>query len=231
MAFDSKFNNGQILTELLIAIALVAIIALVGSQMINVGMYSATSSGDRQSINRLADEVFEALRAVVFSNTASTQGWNNIYLPPDGTGDPSTSKGASNKYKTVINAGAWKISSGQETITLGDKTFARYFTIDNVSRTGGAIDSTYNSANDDPQTQKITVWISRANGTGSASTSTFSQYFTRYLDESANQADWNASQCGPVSATATTAGYCASSSIDISNSACSGVSTCLRLSQ
>lgn len=229
---NPRSNQGQILTELLIAIAVVALIVAIGSQFVNLGMYSAVSSSDRQTVNRLANEVFEALRAVAFSNTVSTQGWNNIYLPPDGTGTASSSKGSANQYKAIINAGAWKIASGVETITLENKTFVRYFTIDNVSRTSGAIDAVYNSANDDPQTQKITVWIGKAGGTGSSATSTFYQYFTRYLDESANQADWNSNQCGPINATATTAGYCSSSTIDISNSACSpGVSTCLKLSQ
>ena len=100
--------KGQILTELIIAITITAILAAIGAQLIGVSFYSAGTSEDRQAASRLGEEVFEALRAITQGNTTSTQGWNRLYLPPDGTGNASSSKGAANFYKVFLGIGRSK---------------------------------------------------------------------------------------------------------------------------
>ena len=106
--------RGQILAELMLAIAITAVLAAIGAELLNVGLYSAGTSEDRQAASRLAEEVFESLRAITFGNTTSTQGWNNLYLPPTGGGDIYTSKGDSNLYHTEIVNNNWKIVSGSK---------------------------------------------------------------------------------------------------------------------
>ncbi len=219
--------KGQILTELIIAIAITAILAAIGAQLIGVSFYSAGTSEDRQSASRLGEEVFEVLRAITQGNTSSTQGWNRLYLPPDGTGTASSSKGVANLYKIIISENIWQIASGTENIILDGSEYARSFTIDNVSRdaASGNIQSTYVLANDDPATQKVTVKISK---TG-APDFTFVKYFTRYLNESTPQTTWSSSGCGPYGATSSQTNYCSKTNID-TNTNCVGDLTCFRLS-
>ena len=200
-------KNGQILTELIIAIAITVVIAAIGAQLIGVSLYSAGSSEERQSVVRLAEEIFEALRAITQGNNASSQGWNRLYLPPDGTGNPISSKGESNQYKIIISGSEWQIASGSSTITLEGRDYNRYFIIENVSRgANSAIEFVYNGSNDDPHTQKITVFVSKIGG----SQFTFSEYFSRYLNESTAQTSWSggSGQCGPYGATSSVNVYC-----------------------
>lgn len=205
-------NYGQILTELIIAIAITVILAAIGAQLIGVSLYSAGSSEERQSAVRLGEEVFEALRAITQGNDASSQGWNRIYLPPDGAGDPINSKGTNNQYKIVISGNEWQINSGSSTITLEGKDYSRYFIIENVSRAAnGAIESVYNGNNDDPHTQKITIFVSKAG----SSQFTFSEYFSRYLNESTAQTLWTSQDCGIYGATSSINVYCSNSNIDV----------------
>lgn len=207
-----KNNKGQILTELIIAIAITVILAVVGAQLIGVSLYSAGSSEERQTATRLAEEVFEALRAISQGNDASSQGWNRLYLPPDGAGDPINSKGAGNQYKIIISGNEWQINSGSSTITLEGKDYNRYFIIENVSRdSNGAIESAYNSNNDDPHTQKVTVYVSKAGG----AQFTFSEYFSRYLNESTAQTSWLSQSCATVGATSSVSVYCSNTNIDV----------------
>src|SRR3989344_3875489 len=91
-----KKNNGQILVELLIAIAILAVIAALGAQLVNVSLQASETSKETGRELRMAQEAMEAMRAIAYGNDASSQGWNRIYKPPDGTGDPSVSKGAGN---------------------------------------------------------------------------------------------------------------------------------------
>jgi type II secretory pathway pseudopilin PulG len=222
-----SLNRGQILTELIIAITITAILAAIGAQLIGVSFYSAGTSKDRQVASRLAEEVFESLRAITQGNTSSTQGWNRLYLPPNGMGTASSSKGVANLYKILILDNTWQIASGTESIVLDGSEYTRSFVIDNVSRdaTSGNIQSTYVLANDDPATQKVMVKISK---TG-APDFIFEKYFTRYLNESTAQTSWISSLCGPFSATSTQTNYCSKTNID-ANTNCVGDSTCFRLS-
>lgn len=78
--------------------------------------------------------------------------------------------------------------------------YSRYFYTDNVSRDANQnIETTYNPANDDPSTQKITVkaeWLSR----GSVSNLEIVSYLTRWANNSVSQTDWSGGggASGPV---------------------------------
>lgn len=227
-------NSGQILTELIIAIAITAILAAIGAQLVNVSLFSTGTSQDRQTSSRLAEEVFEALRPIVFSNTTSTQGWNRIYFPPEGLGNATSSKGASNLYKVIISNNAWQIAGGTEIINLEGKEYSRFFIIENVCRDAssgnivGIADNNLFCASGayDPHTQKVTVTVSKSG----APDFIFSQYFNRYLNESTYQTSWSVSGCGPFSATSTQANYCSKQEQYVdTNANCVGDSACFRL--
>ena len=229
-----KNNRGQILTELIIAIAITAVLAAIGAQLLNVSLYSAGVSEDRQAASRLAEEIFEALRAITFSNTTSTQGWNRLYLPPEGTGNATSSKGASNSYYVTIVANQWQIASGTEDVILEEKTFTRRFFIENICRdnTSHSISTTtittcLGGTYEDPGTQKVIVTISKTN----APDFEFSEYFTRYLNESSPQNSWQTQTCSVVNSTSSPTVYCSNDGKIDANTNCSGVSTCLRIKQ
>ncbi|KKR77424.1 MAG: hypothetical protein UU22_C0044G0006 [Parcubacteria group bacterium GW2011_GWA2_40_8] len=122
-------------------------------------------TGRQQTIEAsLVQEALEAVKSIVNSNDATSQGWNRIYCPPDavepgegGTCSAAGAKGApdSNPYKVKVVGSVWKLYQGAETITIGTETYIRAVHIENVSRdSSGQIESSYNASNDDP----FTVW-------------------------------------------------------------------------
>lgn len=211
----SKFNEGQILAELLVAIAVLVVLGAFGAQLVYVSLRGSEVSKERSAALRLAQEATEALRAISLGNDTTSQGWNRIYKPPGGSGDPATSKGSGNPYYPIISTSTpaqWIIFTGTESITIEGETYLRKIVIDNVSRdSGGAIESIYNSANDDPGTQKITITVSKS---GSPDT-LITDYFTRFINDSGPQSDWGGVlDCNAISATSSLNKYCSQTCID-----------------
>lgn len=200
-------DKGQILSELLIAIAIGTFLAAIGAQLVAVSLNASKSSEERSQGVGLAQEGMESARAILRGNDATSQGWNRIYFPPDGTGNASSSKGNANPYYPQIVSNIWQLTSGIENISLSGKTYARKILIENVCRnnTGGAIAGVSpcnpGTTTDDPATQKITVIVSKTDMPDVI----LSAYFTRYFNESALQTGWNGGVGnGPYSATSTT---------------------------
>ncbi len=200
--FHNSSYKGQILSELLIAITIAVVLAALGAQLISVSLTSTKTSKEKSEAIGLAQEGMEAIRAVIRGNDASSQGWNRVYLPPDGSGNASTSKGSANPYYPEIVSNIWQITSGTENISLAGEIYTRKIIIENVSRdANNNIESTYNSVNDDPTTQKITVIVSKTN----APDVSLLSYMSRYINESVLQTGWNGGlNDGPFSATSTT---------------------------
>lgn len=194
-----SLNKGQILTELIIAIAVAAIMVVFGAQLVDISFKGSESSKDRLVAVRLAQESMEALRAIARGNDASSQGWNRIYCPPDGSAGACASpqKGLSYLYKTVISSGVWVLQSGSEDIVLGGETYTRKVTIENVCRndtSGNITGVTPCSGGDseDPATQKVTVTVTK---TGAPDT-VLTEYFTRFGNETTVQTDWSGGSGG-----------------------------------
>lgn len=214
ISYFTNFQKGSILAELLLAIAVLVVVGAFGAQFVSVSLISGESAKERGAGVRLAEEGLDAVRAISQGNNAASQGWNRMYRPPDGTGDPSTAKGAANPYHPEISGSPeqWGLVAGTETITLENETYTRKIVIDNASRDVSAnIEGTYNASNDDPGTQKITVTVSKS---GIADV-VLTEYITRFLNESSPHSDWSgASDCGPVSATSSPATYCSGTCVD-----------------
>ncbi|MEN9558713.1 MAG: hypothetical protein RL141_1082, partial [Candidatus Parcubacteria bacterium] len=132
------------LLELLIAIMVGVVLVVVGVQLVLSGLDSIEFSKTRNEGLGLAQEGLEAVRVIVRGNDVGSQGWNRLYLPPDGTGASSTSKGFSHPYHPVISGGVWRLVSGTENITVANETVVRQVIIENVCRdnTTGEIEST-----------------------------------------------------------------------------------------
>lgn len=171
-----KRNNqkGQVLFEILLAVAVLVGVVAVSVQLSQVSLQSAKTAGERTQGTNLAREAFEAARAI------SAENWVNFY---------GITKG--NQYHPDIQSGKWVLAAGAENITIGGETYIRYLVVDNVSRNASTkdIESTYNSANDDPSTQKVTVTVEKSG----APTISYSEYITRWKNASPVQKNWQGS--------------------------------------
>ncbi len=220
----SYSKQGSVLIEMLIVIAIIGIVAgTIG------GVFYANQRGSivgrQQTIEAsLVQEAFEAIKSIVNSNDATSQGWNRIYCPPnaaepDEAGDCVTpgSKGApdSNPYKVKVVGNVWRLYQGAESITIGNEVYTRALHIENVSRdANGQIEASYSAPNDDPLTQKITVKVTPPAGTPIVSIVSF---VTRSIKKQSSpsqapgvQTDWSGGiNCTPV-VTSFGAQYCSS---------------------
>ena len=144
-------SRGQSLAEILIAVAVGAII--IGSAAVGISLLlrSNLDSRSSQTASFLAREYLDKARSLSESN------WHNIYdLSP---------KGATSAYKIVASGTTGlAIASGTESSTIENITYTRYFTVENIRR--DASDNIVESGGtwDDPSTQKITAVVQWPSG-------------------------------------------------------------------
>ena len=184
--------KGALLLELLIVIALMGIIFTVGTQAILVSLKSGRNSGERDTAYSLANEGIEIVRGV------AEQNWQSIYAPA------GIVKGTTHYYPLKVS-NAWTLTQGDETVIVNGLSYTRYIIIDNASRdstTDRKIESTYVSADDNPDTQKITVSVSWTGG----DTVTESGFVFRWRNKVCVQTAWttqttptdNVASCPPT---------------------------------
>ncbi len=181
--FKESKESGQLLIELLLAIAAAAVIIMLGSQLLMVSLRSGKSSSERDAAVGLAKETFEAVRA------AAGEKWQNLY---------NLTKGSA-AYYPQKPAGKWAIVSGTENVTVGEIVFGRSFTVQNVCRdnssrnitgitdsAGAATACVASGGSNDPSTQRVTTAVSW--GEDSIS---WSEYVTRWRNLTCVQTDWS----------------------------------------
>ncbi|KKP97680.1 MAG: hypothetical protein US71_C0014G0005 [Parcubacteria group bacterium GW2011_GWD2_38_12] len=166
-------QSGQVLFEILLAVAVIIGVAAVSMQLSQMSLQSADVAGDRTVATNLSREAVEATRAI------SGENWVNFY---------NITKG--NQYHPEVQGGKWVLVAGSENVTINSEAYARFLVVDNVSRdsSSGDIESTYNTSNDDPSTQKITITIQKS---GLADIS-YSEYISRWKNASPVQTTWQA---------------------------------------
>ena len=182
-----NLNNqkGQLLLEVLIALSLAAVVIAVSANFIFLSLRSNKLSNEKNIALGLVEETLEAVQA------ASVESWLNLYSRTHSTTD----------YRPIQTSGKWDIStSGTENITLNGMVFSRGFRVFYVCRdsttrnitgitdTSGSSETgcTTSGGQADPSTQKVTVTISWAGNSVSAS-----QYLPgRYSNRSCNQTGW-----------------------------------------
>jgi Tfp pilus assembly protein PilV len=174
--------SGQSILEIVVALA-------IGTILI-VGAVTAISSSLRVDVESTNQQIASFLNQELANNVSafSASNWRNIYdlgKSPD-------------QFYLVDSGGVFTTSSGNEMITVNGVEFDRYFTVENVSRDGGgAIESTYIVANDDPSTQKLKVFTVWSVSGGSAS-NTIDKYLTRSGSLVFVQTDWIGDFTDPV---------------------------------
>lgn len=194
-----KDQSGQLLLEILIVIGLVATVSAIASPLILAGLNSnrwATGSGLAAG---LAEETITAVEASSFER------WQNIY---------GLNKSGSHYYP-YQQAGAWKIAGGDETLTLNNFKFFRYFTVsdvcrDNTTRAIAADAPPCDAGNaDDPSTQAITAYVGWLNG----ATTSRAHYLTRWRNRVCAQTGWSGAGSGTT--TCPSSQYGSATDIDI----------------
>lgn len=203
-------QKGSLLLEILLAVAVGAIIIGAVAGLVYVSSKSGQNSGAKSSAISLAEEGLEAMQSI------SETDWHKIYLPPTGSGDPDADKGNTIPYYIYRDGTAWALGKitilGNEgNVEIDGIIYTRKIYIDNVNRqkTGnnrkicsekeiaenapGCLAGDYIN---DPSTQKIKVVVSKS-GTSDVM---LEEYLTRWKNETSSQSDWSggSGQSGPV---------------------------------
>lgn len=177
-------DSGQILLEVLIAMAVSAVVVILGSQLIYASLSGNKNSEDGDVATGLAYEEYSAVGA------AATENWSNISSLTDGSA----------QYYAQKSSGKWSLVAGAESITINLVGYSRYFTLQNVCRDistraiTGISDSNgstntcagISGSSIDPSTQKINVNVVWA---GSRSVSG-SIYLTRWRNTVCSNLNW-----------------------------------------
>ncbi|TRZ83737.1 hypothetical protein D4R86_00215 [bacterium] len=165
-----KFLKAQSLIELLVAVAIGTILIGGSVGLMGVSIKSYGTVKKHLQANVLIRESAEVIQSLARNS------WHNIYDLTKGT-----------DYKISLSGNFWTISAGQETSTVNNVPYKRYFKIYDVNRDGSG-DIT-DIGDDDPSTQKITIILEY--GDNYVSSSSISFYFTRSDNNSVfHQTDW-----------------------------------------
>lgn len=186
MVIIKSRQEGQILLEVTISIALGAVFIIAGAFAISNLLASNATNRKLQTAIDLGNGLMDNVKAVTDAN------WNNIYL---------LTKASSTHYYINTATSPFSTSSGDQVVSVGGLAYTRYFYIDNVSRdlcgTGQATTTATTTCtsgpgsagvSSDPSTQKITVVVTWP---GAAQGVTFSQYLTRVRNGVFVQTDWS----------------------------------------
>ncbi|OGY58693.1 MAG: hypothetical protein A3C03_00535 [Candidatus Colwellbacteria bacterium RIFCSPHIGHO2_02_FULL_45_17] len=177
---------GQSLVELIISIAIVAILAgsVVGALLLSVRINN--ESINFSTASPLGQEVIDNVRSV------SESDWPSLYSQSD--------KSSSSTYHINLDStSTLSVATGTEEIERGGITYTRWFSIENVSRDSSG-DIVESGGTEDTSTQKVAVHIEWQEGPGTASVG-LTEYFTRWTrNESTVFTDWsgNSGIEGPI---------------------------------
>jgi len=180
---SNKFfqNSGQSLMEIIIGMAVATIFIGASVGAISLILRSNYDVRTTQIADSLTQEYLNALQ------TVSEKNWHDIY--------DLNGKGSSSQFYLIASGTTFAILSSATTTIMEEKSFTRYFSVENVNRDGsGNIVET--GGNEDPSTQKITATIDWEGGRSLDKT----QYLTRSRNLIFRQTDWSggANQEGPI---------------------------------
>ena len=167
-----KFTRkGQSLVEILVAVAIGTILIGGSVAMVGVSIRSYGSVKKHLQANMLIRQTAEVIQSLAKSD------WHSIY---------DLTKGSD--YKITESGNIWTINVGQETDTVNDVSYKRYFQVYDVDRDGS--DNISETGTNDPSTQKITIILEYGNNYVSSSSISF--YLTRSeFNTVFNQTDWS----------------------------------------
>lgn len=187
MIHNSK--SGQLLMEVLVAIAAVALVASLATQLILTGMRGNKISSETNVALGFSEESFEAVRSI------AAEKWQDIF---------NLEKYGQNYYPQ-IQSGKWVVATGTESIVINELDYSRSFIVQNVCRdvstriiTGfadsdGTATTCFTSGGVfDPSTQAITVSILWPDADAVSAT----EYITRWQNKICVQSSWSSQSSG-----------------------------------
>ena len=151
----SRNKKGFIFLEVLIASALIGIVFITLLGMGFLALNISTSIKQTTRANFLMQEALEAMRSF---RDGSDWAANGLGVVNTGSANPYYAT-----LDTTVNPPAWKLLAGTETVG----GFTRSLVFDKVSRnpSNQDIEAVYNSANNDPDSRKITVTVASGSTT------------------------------------------------------------------
>lgn len=187
----TSFQNGQLLVEALIAIALAAIVVSLGVEMIYSTLMSDQLAGRMNVAAGLIEETLETVESI------ATEKWQDIY---------NLTKGSA-EYYPQQSSGKWIAASGAESVSIDGVNYSRSFTVQNVCRetdsskdvtgitdsNGSTTTCVQSGGSFDPSTQKINAAVSWPGG----NPVTASKYLSRWRNKVCLQTSWSSSGSGP----------------------------------
>ena len=183
-------NKGVLFLEILVVVAIVAVIVTLSAQLIGVSLVANEKSGERGIALSLASEEFDYVKALSAAN------WQYIY-------DLNT-KGTSTTYYIAEHSetpGQLTTTTDTETVTIDGQAYTRYFYVHNVCRDTSSrnIVATHagscNSGEDDPSTQRVTVVVEYGGGDSVS----WPEFVTRFRNQTCDQKSWGGGSGGGTS--------------------------------
>jgi type II secretory pathway pseudopilin PulG len=166
-----KNENGQLLLEVLLAIGVIAILAVLGAQLIFSSKKSNQTAENKDIALGLADQTLNAVQAAAVSD------WSSIY---------NLTKGSNYLYHPIQSSGQWVVASNSENVSVNGVIYTRSFYVQNVGRDSNG-NIVLSGGTEDPSTQQIIVSVSWPGG----NTVTENGYVTRWRNTACDQSDWS----------------------------------------
>ncbi len=170
-------REAQSLVEVLIGIALGALLIVAGATLIVPALRTNQQVSNIQAQTELAKELSDNVKAWAGGN------WNNIL---------SVATGSAHAYYLFATSSPFAATSGIETVVLGSTSYNRYFYVNDMYRdgSGNATSSTAVGNSYDPSTKQV-VAVTRVVSSTNAATTTFMMYLTRNANSGVDQTDWS----------------------------------------
>lgn len=181
---NKKYNQqGQLLMEALLAIAVIGILAGFVTTLVNISVKTNQISGKQSVALALAQEAVIAVRTIKETNDTVSRGWNKIYELVD-TVD----------YHPDNSGLAWALVSGSEEVVVEGVSYNRKINFDNTIERdgvngGGNINA---SGTADPSTIKAVITVTAEGISGII----LEEYITRAKNETKI---WNSSDADDAS--------------------------------
>ncbi|MEK7481943.1 MAG: hypothetical protein AAB607_01175 [Patescibacteria group bacterium] len=183
-------NRGQSLVEMIISISLGVVFLGIAAGSVTLILRNNLEARTSQIAASLAQEYLDGVSAMSESN------WLAVYNPP-------AAKGVNSQFYLDVSGVNYSIISGATSTDVENRSFSRYFSIENANRencgTGSATESVVSGncavnfpgistdISEDPSTQKITATVEWDNGQRKIS---LVKYLTRSRNASFRQSGW-----------------------------------------
>lgn len=197
-------RQGQLLLELLVAIAVAVVSLAVVGQIIIASLQSNKNADEKNIGAGFSQEVFEAVRS------SATENWTNLYNLTHGTGTV---------YFPQLSSGKWTINNtGTQSVSAAGAAYIRSFTVQHACRNTssstrpvtGITDQngssttacTSSGGTPDPSTEDVTVTVTMPSGNILSSF----EYVTRWRNQICVQTGWTSTGTSPVACPSTVYG-------------------------